>query len=116
MSIRTQCSTVVEEVLGNGVVAGVRTRDLTSGEATDVELSGLFVYIGREPHTTYLDGLLELDPSGLIPVDGSLQTALPGLFAAGSIRVGAAGQAVTAAGDGASAALAADRYLRVRAY
>jgi thioredoxin reductase (NADPH) len=113
-SIRTRCSTVVEEVLGDGVVEGVRARSLATGEQVDVELSGLFVYIGREPHTRYLHGLLELDDSGRIPVDGSLQTRLPGLFAVGDIRVGAAGQAVTAAGDGATAALAADRHLGVR--
>jgi thioredoxin reductase (NADPH) len=110
--ISTMYSTVVEEVLGNGVLAGVRTRDLQSGREADVELGGLFVYIGREPHTGYLDGVLELDPSGLIPVDGWLATSEPGLFAAGDIRVGAARQAVTAAGDGATAALAAHRHLR----
>ncbi len=109
--IQTRCSTVVEEILGNGTLSGIRARDLMSGEIADVELGGLFVYIGREPHTEFLRGMLTLDPTGLIPVNGSLETELPGLFAAGDVRVGGAGQAVTAAGDGATAALAAHRHL-----
>jgi thioredoxin reductase (NADPH) len=76
-----------------------------------VELDGLFVYIGLSPETAWLGDLLELDPSGRIPTDDAMRTRLPGLFAAGTVRSGTAGRAASAAGDGAMAAIAADRYL-----
>jgi thioredoxin reductase (NADPH) len=70
------------------------------------------VYVGLAPATTWLGGLLALDPSGRIPVDGELRTSLRGLFAAGTVRSRSVGRAASAAGDGAAAALSADRYLR----
>jgi len=109
--ISVQTGTTIEEVLGDTVVTGVRVR-ASDGTATDVALDGLFVYIGLTPETTWLDGLLELDPSGRIPTDEAMRTRLPGLFAAGTVRSGTAGRAASAAGDGATAAIAADRYLQ----
>ena len=105
-------NTVVEEVLGDGGLTGVRTRITTDGAVADVELAGLFVYVGLTPDTPWLNGLLELDPSGHIPTDEAMRSRLPGVFAAGTVRSGSAGRAAAAAGDGATAAIAADRYLR----
>ena len=109
--IEVRTSTVVEEVLGDAVVTGVRTRTTTGGTETDLELAALFVYVGLTPNTAWLNSTLELDPSGRIPTDDRMRTFLPGLFAVGTVRSGSAGRAASAAGDGATAAVAADRYL-----
>jgi thioredoxin reductase (NADPH) len=106
--------TVVEEILGNGSVDGVRVRDLASGESTTIEVAAVFVHIGRVPNTELLAGVLPLDDRGRVATDASMRTELPGLFAAGDVRADSAGQAVTAAGDGATAAIAAHRYLSSR--
>ena len=110
-AVEVRTSTVVEEVLGDTVVAGVRTRTTTDGTQTDLELAALFVYVGLTPDTAWLNGTLDLDPAGGIPTDGAMRSRLPGLFAAGTVRSGSAGRAASAAGDGATAAIAADRYL-----
>lgn len=109
--IETRLNTVVEEVVGDAGLTGVRTR-MTTGESTsDIELAALFVYIGLAPNTAWLSGVIELDAFGRIPTDEQMSSRLPGLFAAGTIRSGTAGRAASAAGDGATAAVAADRYL-----
>jgi thioredoxin reductase (NADPH) len=110
-SVEVRMNTVVEEVLGDPVMTGVRTRTATDGTVADLELAGLFVYVGLRPETAWLNGMLELDPSGRIPTDETMRSRLPGLFAAGTVRSGSAGRAASAAGDGAMAAVAADRYL-----
>jgi thioredoxin reductase (NADPH) len=101
----------VEEILGGDTVTGARVRDTASGATDDFEADGVFIYIGLRPNTAFLDGRLGLDPSGAIPTDGAMRTELPGVFAAGTVRAGAAGRAVASAGDGTAAAIAADAYL-----
>ena len=110
-TVEVRMSTVVEEVLGDTALTGVRMRTTTDGTQTELQLAGLFVYVGLTPDTAWLDGTLELDPSGGIPTDDAMRSRLPGLFAAGTVRSGSAGRAASAAGDGATAAVAADRYL-----
>jgi MFS family permease len=78
--------------------------------------SPLFVYAGLEPNTQFLRGVVPLDAAGHIPTDISMRTERPGLFAAGDIRQGAARQAVSSAGDGATAAIAAYQYVRSRVW
>jgi thioredoxin reductase (NADPH) len=109
--IEVRFRTIVEEAIGNGGLKSVRTRTIGDGKTGDLEVSGLFVYVGLAPATPWLGELLTLDSSGRIPVDGALRTNLPGLFAAGTVRSGSAGRAASAAGDGAAAALSVDRYL-----
>jgi thioredoxin reductase (NADPH) len=109
--IEVRLGTIVNEAVGNGGLTGVRTRTVTDGKAGDLELAGLFVYVGLAPATAWLDGVLALDGAGRIPVDGEMRTSLPGLFAAGTVRSLSAGRATSAAGDGATAALSVDRYL-----
>lgn len=101
----------VEVVLGDGAVAGVRVRDVALGAESQIELSGLFVYVGQEPNTAFLEGVLGLAEDGRVPTDARLRTDKPGLFAAGDVRQEGAGHAITAAGDGAAAAISAHRYL-----
>ncbi|MBM4262405.1 MAG: FAD-binding protein [Deltaproteobacteria bacterium] len=103
--------TVIEEILGDEVVTGVRIRNVASGEKSAVELAGVFVYTGLKPNTALLRDLVKLSDSGHVATDVSMQTERAGLFAAGDIRVDSASQAITSAGDGATAAIAAARYI-----
>jgi thioredoxin reductase (NADPH) len=103
--------TVIEEILGEGALSGVRTRDLATDDVVDLELGGLFVYVGLEPNTEAVAERLRLDDSGHIAADAQMRTELAGLLAAGIVRRGAAGRAAGSAGDGAVAAVAADRFL-----
>jgi thioredoxin reductase (NADPH) len=115
--IEARHNVAVEAVLGERTVSGVRVRDLTAGAAgttETIDLAALFVYVGQEPTTAFLRGLLPLDDDGYVPTDASMRTDLPGLFAAGDIRQNAVHHAITAAGDGATAATAAHFYLARR--
>lgn len=102
----------VQEITGTDAVTGVRLLDRQTNETSELEAAGVFVYIGMEPSTAYLEGLLDLDQERRIPVDGLLRTRLKGVFAAGILRVGTQGQAVCSAADGTAAAIGADSYLR----
>jgi thioredoxin reductase (NADPH) len=104
-------NTVVEEILGGDEVTGLRIRDLPTGGVAEVELAGAFIYVGLEPGTGFLQGVLPLDAEGRITTDVWMRTELPGVFAAGDLRADSARQAITSAGDGATAAIAAHRYL-----
>jgi thioredoxin reductase (NADPH) len=110
--ITPRYQTVLEEVLGDDVVTGVRIRDLASGEVSQVELAGLFVYIGMQPNTALLRDHVILSESGHVPTDTWMKTARDGLYAVGDIRQDSAAQAITSAGDGATAAIAAHRYIK----
>ena len=112
--VEVRHNTVLEEILGDGHVEGVRVRELASGESSVVPVKAVFVHAGRVPNTAFLDGVLALDELGRVPTDTWMRTERPGLFAAGDVRVDAVGQAITAAGDGATAAIAAHRYLAQR--
>ena len=105
-------NSVVEEITGDDAVTGVRIRDMQTDETSELEAAGIFIYIGMQPNTACLEGLLKLDQGQRIPVDGQLRTVLKGMFAAGIIRSGTQGQAVCSAADGTVAAIAADQYLR----
>jgi len=107
--------TVLEEILGDGQVGGIRVRDLATGRSSTVPVAAVFPNIGRVPNTALLEGVLALDEDGRVSTDIWMRTELAGLFAAGDVRASAAGQAITAAGDGATAAIAAHRYLAERA-
>ena len=109
--ITARHQTVIEEVFGDEVVAGVRVRDLASGEISQIELAGIFVYAGLQPNTTLLQKLVKLSDTGHVPTDNWMKTARDGLYAAGDIRQDSARQAIASAGDGATAAIAAYHYI-----
>jgi len=104
--------TGIEEILGDGGVSGVRVRDLASGEKSQVDLAGLFVYVGMKPNTEILRNIVALSSTGHVPTDVSMKTERAGLYAVGDIRQDSAAQAITSAGDGATAAIAAYRYIK----
>jgi thioredoxin reductase (NADPH) len=76
-----------------------------------LELAGVFVAIGSEPNSAQWRGLLPLDEGGYIITNELMETRIPGIFAAGDVRHNSARQAITAAGDGATAAMSAERFL-----
>ena len=102
----------VLEVLGEDAVTGIRVRD-NAGETVE-PVHGLFVYVGLDPNSAPVADLVPLDNAGHIPVGLSMDTPQSGLFAAGDIRQQSAAQLVASAGDGATAAIAAFRYIRSR--
>ncbi len=106
--IEVRYSAEVEEILGNTAVTGVRLR----GEGEMLDARAVFTYIGLAPNTAFLEPLVKLDPTGRIPTDASMATPVRGIFAAGLARAGSPGRAVASAGEGATAAAAADRFLR----
>jgi thioredoxin reductase (NADPH) len=110
-AIEVRYRTVIEEIIGESSVEAVRVREAQARAVAQVELAGVFVYVGMEPQTAFLHGRVPLDHSGRIVTDSSLRTALPGIFAAGDVRSGSEPQAAVAAGEGARAALAAHSYL-----
>jgi len=104
---------VVERVVGEDRVTAILLKDLESGRLEEVPADGLFINIGHVPETAYLQGQVNLDEHGYILTDERRQTNLPGVFAAGDLRVGTRryAQAIVAAGDGAAAAIEAEKYL-----
>ena len=110
-AIKIRYHAIVEEILGDTAVTGVRIKETTSGATTELDVAAVFAYIGLQPNSAVLQNLLQLDANGGIPVDAEMRTVLNGVLAAGIIRSGAAGRATSAAGDGATAARSADRYL-----
>jgi thioredoxin reductase (NADPH) len=103
--------TVVEEILGEDTVSGVRLRASSTGATRVHAVDGVFVCVGLAPNTDFLQGLLTLDAAGHIETDASMRTPVEGIFAAGDIRKFSVAQLAAAAGDGATAAIAAVRYL-----
>jgi thioredoxin reductase (NADPH) len=110
--IEVRYNTEIVEVLGEDAVTGIRVR---SAEGETVEpVHGLFVYVGLNPNSAPIANLVPLDNSGHVPVGLTMDTPRPGLFAAGDIRQQSASQLVASAGDGATAAIAAFRYINSR--
>ncbi len=106
----------VDEVLGDGSVAGARLRNVKTGETRDVEVGGLFVAIGHTPNTSLFDGQLELSGGYIVVEEPSTQASIEGVFAAGDVVDFAYRQAITAAGMGCKAAMDAERFLEAQGH
>ena len=107
-------NSVVEDVLGSKEdgVTGVRIKDVVTGESYLKECQGMFVAIGHIPNSTIFRGQLEMDDNGyLITKDGTSETNVAGVFAAGDIQDTRYKQAITAAGSGCMAAMDAERFI-----
>jgi len=109
--IECLCSTVVESVLGEKGVEALGIRDLKTDEARELPVSGVFMFVGLEPRTAFLEGVVERDERGFIITDDAMRTSFEGVLAAGDCRVKFLRQVSTAVGDGATAAFAAQRYI-----
>ena len=107
--------TVVEEIVGkDGLMTHARIRNLKSGAASDLTATGIFIFVGFTPNTGILRGHVEHDASGYLITDSSMQTSVPGLFAAGDVRAQLTRQVTTAVGDATTAAIAVEKYLTAR--
>lgn len=105
-------NTEIAELLGEGKLTGVTTRNLVDGTEKQLDLDGLFIAIGNDPRVWLVENQLELTAEKFIKVDGrSSKTTLPGVFAAGDVIDPTYRQAITAAGSGCVAALDAEHYL-----
>lgn len=111
-NIRLQGNTEIEAILGDNVVTAVRVKDTGTGAVSEIACDAVFVYIGLKANTSFLAGVADLDTAGSIKTDINLRASAPGLFAAGDVRADSSCQAVSAAGDGATAAMSAHRYLK----
>jgi thioredoxin reductase (NADPH) len=104
-------NTVVTEVLGEDGVTGVRLHNRETGEDSTMDIAAVFIFIGQHPNTGFLGGLVPVDEGGHALVSEWMETELPGLYVAGDARRNSARQVVSSAGDGATAAIAAEHYL-----
>ncbi|MCH6555027.1 MAG: thioredoxin-disulfide reductase [Chloroflexi bacterium] len=104
-------NTVVTEILGEEAVTGVRLRNRETGEDSSLDVAAVFIFIGQHPNTDFLRGLVPTDEGGHAVVNEWMETELPGLYVAGDARRNSARQVVSSAGDGATAAIAAEHYL-----
>jgi len=111
--IRFLWNCVVEGVLGEDHVTGVRLRDVETNEERTLQTDGVFVNIGHDPQTEFLRGTVTLDETGYVVTDEHLHTNVPGVFAAGDARVFAHryAQGIVAAGEGAIAAIEAEKHI-----
>ncbi len=110
--INVHYSTVVEDVLGDNEVTGIRIRNNKADKTREIDLDGVFVAIGHNPNTGIFRGYVDLDEKGYVKtVPGSTATNIPGVFACGDVQDPVFKQAVTAAGTGCMAALEAEKFL-----
>jgi len=109
--IRFIWNAVVEDVLGDGQVTGVRLKELPTGKTWDEPVGGLFIGIGHSPNTKLFQGQLEMDANGYIISRHGTRTSVEGVFAAGDVQDHVYRQAITAAGSGCMAAIDAERWL-----
>jgi thioredoxin reductase (NADPH) len=109
--IEVHTNTAVEEVLGGAKVEGLRLRDTSTDQLTDVRMEGLFVAIGYRPNTEVFKDWLDVDEKGYLVVRDETGSKIEGVFIAGDVHDHRYRQAVTAAGDGCKAAIDAERWL-----
>jgi thioredoxin reductase (NADPH) len=105
---------VVDEVIGENGVTGVRTRDVNTDELSELSADGLFVAIGHDPNTELFVGQLDMDEQGYLLTHDGTATNVEGVFAAGDVVDHTYRQAITAAGMGSMAALDAERWLTAK--
>ena len=105
-------NTVVTEIRGDKNVSGLRLKNVKTGQESDLAVTGVFVFVGIQPITSWLSpDLLAMDEYGFIKTDDNMATSIPGIFAAGDVRAKLLRQISTAVGDGSLACFSAEKYL-----
>lgn len=102
---------MLTEIKGGKTVTSVMVKNRDSGELTEIPTKAVFIYVGYEPYTDFIKGLVKLDKAGYIITDDHMATTLPGIFAAGDVRSNNLAQCAVAVGDGAKAARGIREYL-----
>jgi len=103
--------TIVISFEGTDLINQIKLRNVKSGQESTLDIAGTFISNGFKPNTEYLKGIVSLDSAGAIITNDNLETNVPGIFAAGDIRTNSIRQIVAAAGDGAIAAVNAEKYI-----
>jgi len=114
MTVLTETSVVSFTANDHGKLASL-TLAGPDGSQYEHEANGSFIFIGLDPNTGWLDGLLDLDPAGFITTDRMMETSVPGIFAAGDVRAGSTKQLAAAVGEGAAVALQIRSHLEEQA-
>ncbi len=104
-------NSTVDEICGEDLVNGVKIKNIKTGEISELACDGVFMFVGTVPRTDFVKGLVELNPAGYVKTTEMMETNVPGVYAAGDVRDKFLRQVVTAAGDGATAAVAAEKYI-----
>jgi thioredoxin reductase (NADPH) len=102
---------VVTEITGNTRVEGIKIKNVSTGKEKIIKADGIFVLIGLSPNSGIFKGMLKLDEKGYIGTDEDMRTSIDGIFACGDVRKKSLRQIVTAAGEGATAAVSAEHYV-----
>lgn len=106
--------TGVEEVVGNGTVQAVKTRNLKTNEEKEMPIDGVFIFIGHFPNSKFLENELEMDEHGYVITDELMRTSVPGVYAAGEIQDPVYRQIGTSVGQGVAAAMQTEKWLSER--
>jgi thioredoxin reductase (NADPH) len=104
-------NSVLTEIMGSNRVSGVRVKNVKTDEISELPADGIFIYVGITPNTAIAPESVARNAQGYIVTDPHMATSVPGIFAAGDIRDKLLRQIVTAVSDGATAAIAAEKYL-----
>lgn len=104
-------NSLVEKIDGEDTVNSLVLKNVKTGEVSRLEVEGVFIYVGYNPSTGFLKGIVKLDEDNYILTDEDMSTSVPGIFAAGDVRAKPLKQITTAVGDGATAAVSAEKYI-----
>ncbi len=107
-------NSIVQEIRGDSTVRSIIVKDVKTGEIKEIETEGAFLFVGVEPRTRFLTGILEMDREGYILTNEDCETSARGIFAVGDCRKKLLRQIATAVGDGATAAFAAEKFLELK--
>jgi alkyl hydroperoxide reductase subunit F len=110
-NITTYLNSVVSKLKGNSMLSGITLKDRDSGKEIDITVDGIFLEIGWIPNTDFLEGLVEMNADKEVIIDINCHTSVPGIYASGDVTIIKTKQIITAAGEGAKAALSAYEYL-----
>jgi thioredoxin reductase (NADPH) len=107
-------NSIVQEIKGDSMVRSIIVKNVKTGEIKEFETEGAFLFVGLEPRTQFLKGIVQMDEGGYILTNERCETSAKGIFAAGDCRKKLLRQIATAVGDGATAAFAAEKFLELR--
>lgn len=107
-------NSIIQEIRGDSMVRSVIVKDVKTEEIKEVETEGAFLFVGVEPRTRFLTGIVEMDGGGYILTNEDCETSARGIFAVGDCRKKLLRQIATAVGDGATAAFAAEKFLELK--